>query len=974
MANLTLNFADASFDGNDDYYINSDGLIYEMGTTTEPLQKKSGGDLTATNSGITAGAFTLGHNQDFYFEFEDSASGTDDYEINVVTAAETKTKEGVVAPHQHNSITMDVTQTDFDGNGQPDQSGALVNGENATVAVTRLDPHGHTIGTKNEIFGDGEVANQVSWVLSGDVNGSTGGSEDAGLAFRAGNYGGVFKGGDGFDTLVFDHGTQGPGTSQMYVGLDAGFAMFGGGVGSPMVQFAEIGASPYSLDWERLEMRGDSDDFVVVGGGLQGTDMSAAARALDTTNFFQIDLGSGADKLYVTDNSQSITLDLSATKDQLVEIVSSDKEFTIDVFGSEVVGNDHASLKVFGTLTGAVPSNPTEGVIDYIDFGDGYNNEVINNSNQGIAVNFGTADSSGNDAFTGSSLTDSDLIDLRGVDGALTIDDANDVIGSSIITIEASGNIEIEATDVDLLYVSQLDASGSATSDSDVLVNAESLYGSTGVLGQTITDVNGDGFDVKTSAIGTWSGSSTDIFYDGDHNAFTDTHDGLDRNATSYSVGKSGVNSEQLGWANEIQSDTGGSATPSFYIVVSGKKVPVYLDNTDPTAPQWKVDTTEFEVTSDAAGVNPFVAGYDDAGLQAIADDLAADHGVSISISALKDAQAVYLNASETDVTSLLSLADGSGVASMESGSAFDFGFYTQVAGTVTNMQGQSQTVYVNIGLDHTWATGANTWTIVSDDVHVKTDYNTVDMMHGTAVGGTGGDFIEMGSSAGDIAMGNAGNDAYIVGGGDDGIINEIGNLMGGAVSSEDSIQFELVNDMHELDFTRTRIAGEIDGSTLEIKAGGKGDASLFDQYNEFLSFRKTEYLVIDDGATADEVFELVTSDASGNSWENEVYVGHGDMTGFNAMEVDEGGIDHVYLGSGTETVNLDGLSAGDSVTIHGISGSDTVNIGSNAADAHAAETIVVTKGSSMNTNHVDYYDASGGFLGDEDLVFQSML
>ena len=95
---------------------------------------------------------------------------------------------------------------------------------------------------------------------------------DAGLAFKAGHYGGVFKGGGGFDTLVFDHGTHGPGTSQMYVGLDAGFALFGGNVGSPMVQFADIGTGTYSLDWERLEMRGDSDDFVVVGGGLQGTD------------------------------------------------------------------------------------------------------------------------------------------------------------------------------------------------------------------------------------------------------------------------------------------------------------------------------------------------------------------------------------------------------------------------------------------------------------------------------------------------------------------------------------------------------------------------------------------------------------------------------------------------------------------------------------------------------------------------------
>ena len=176
-------------------------------------------------------------------------------------------------------------------------------------------------------------------------------------------------------------------------------------------------------------------------------------------------------------------------------------------------------------------------------------------------------------------------------------------------------------TDVDLLYVSQLDASGNATTDSDVLVNAEKLYGSTGVLGQTITDVNGDGYDVLTSAIGTWNNASTDIFYDGNHNAFTDTHDGLDRNATSYSVGKSGVNSEQLGWADEIKSDTGGSATPSFYIVVSGTKVPVYLDNTDPNTPQWKVDTTEFEVTSDAAGASPFVRQHDEQ-LQKIVDDI----------------------------------------------------------------------------------------------------------------------------------------------------------------------------------------------------------------------------------------------------------------------------------------------------------------------------------------------------------------
>ena len=529
----------------------------------------------------------------------------------------------------------------------------------------------------------------------------------------------------------------------------------------------------------------------------------------------------------------------------------------------------------------------------------------------------------------------------------------------SVISITGSGNIDIDATNVDLLYVSQLDGGGKATTDSDVLVNAEKLYGSTGVLGQTITDVNGDGYDVLTSAIGTWNKASTEIFYDGDHNAFTDTHDVLDRNATSYSVGQAGVNPEQLGWADEIKSDTGGSATPSFYIVVSGTKVPVYLDDTDPNTPQWKVDTTEFEVTSDAAGANPFVSNMDSNAKKAIVDDLAADHGVTVSVSALEGAQAVYLNATETDITSLLGLG-GDKVADMESGSAFDFGFYTQVLGSMPDGSGGTQPVYVNIGLDHHWndGTSTNSWTLVADDVHVRTDYNTVDMMHGTAVGGSGGDFVEMGSNAGDIAMGNAGNDAYIVGVADvsgntiedNGIINEIGNLMGGGASSEDSIQFELVNDMGELDFSRTTIAGEMDGSTLKISTVGKGDATLFDQYNDFLSFRKTEYLVIDDGATADEVFELVTGDAtdpSGNSWENEVYVA---KSGTDSIDVDAGGLDHVYLATGGDTVDVVGaLDSDDTVFIHNVdvdasgTDADTIKIaGNTVTNIGSGHTLVV--------------------------------
>ena len=79
----------------------------------------------------------------------------------------------------------------------------------------------------------------------------------------------------------------------------------------------------------------------------------------------------------------------------LSKLIASGTEFTIDVSGSEMDGTtagDKATMLVSGTLSG---TDPSEGVIDYIDFGDGQNNKVVNTSDQGIAVNFGTHDLSG---------------------------------------------------------------------------------------------------------------------------------------------------------------------------------------------------------------------------------------------------------------------------------------------------------------------------------------------------------------------------------------------------------------------------------------------------------------------------------------------------------------------------------------------------------------------------------------------------
>ena len=86
------------------------------------------------------------------------------------------------------------------------------------------------------------------------------------------------------------------------------------------------------------------------------------------------------------------------------------------------------------------------------------------------------------------------------------------------------------------------------------------------------------------------------------------------------------------------------------------------------------------------------------------------------------------------------------------------------------------------------------------------------------------------------------------------------------------------------------------------------GDAKLFDQYNDFLTWRKTEYLVIDDGATSNEVFATATRLT--NTWENEIYVAKNTGDSINVLE---GGEDHC----GNDTVSSDQTSlAAASATI----------------------------------------------------------
>jgi len=839
-------------------------------------------------------------------------------------------------------------------------------------------------------FNIGDGAGET-WVVSGDLNGRDPSEwenlPDAiindTIGFRPGTYDGVFLGGKGFDTLRFDHnnsdGDFASEPTKMFVDLASGTAMFGNGQSSPYVQFAEVGGAAYDLDWERLELVGESNDTVIVGGGIglasDNTGLTSTGDAI-VDGFFEMSLGMGEDQVYVNDTSTGITLDLSGADDSYVDLY----EYGEDHSEAEVytnAGEDSGYIEMEGWGDG--------GVLDYIYAGDNNDLFVYNDGEDGVVVDFGLngAGGSGEDhngvTYYGEdgfeSYSDNDAIDLRGMDSVEILGEASE---ATILVSETVGAGEdavdmtaaIYAQDVESIFVTQ---SGN-DSDTDVLVDMSHLYGEdAGILGQGVEDVSGGTYDVATSAHLDSFGSETDpmqIYYDGDHNAFVDTNDHLSWTSAETDVAHDvGVNSEQKGWSKAVaDNDSGGAATPSFYVEVAGQKVAVYLDQTDVNDVSWKVDTSAFAITSDAY-INS-MNGED------VIETLEEAYGVSINGEDLADASNVYLNASESDIEDLLYAGSGEDeLDDVMRESAYDFGFYTQVRATE---EGGGQT-FVNVALDY----NAGSWSISDDaSTRVQTDYNTVETGDsGTAIGGIGSDFIELGSQGAEdtnFAMGNAGGDTYMVGSGDAGLINELGNLQlnyGGIGSDSDAVQFELVNSIDELTFTRTKVAGEKEGSTLKIDAAGdKGSASLFDQYNEFLDFRKTEFLVLDDGATRDEVFALVTDTDHGTmdsisrrkeiSWDNEIYVAHAN----EAMTVDLGGTDYVFLGddqANSVTVNIDQiLMGGDSgsVTVSGIENDnlDVVSMLTNGEDIVSAYDAVKADADSA---HISWGENSDGHL-----------
>ena len=130
------------------------------------------------------------------------------------------------------------------------------------------------------------------------------------------------------------------------------------------------------------------------------------------------------------------------------------------------------------------------------------------------------------------------------------------------------------------------------------------------------------------------------------------------------------------------------------------------------------------------------------------------------------------------------------------------------------------------------------------------------------------------------------------------GVALEYGNIgtSGGLTGSIDAVNINSVDSVDDLTFRRGKYRNEEEGSTLFIGDDKGNETVLFDNYNEYLDFRRVEYLTVEDGANDGEIYEIVTDDNI-STWDNEIYVADG-----GTMAVDLGGHDYIVGSSKADT------------------------------------------------------------------------
>ena len=257
----------------------------------------------------------------------------------------------------------------------------------------------------------------------------------------------------------------------------------------------------------------------------------------------------------------------------------------------------------------------------------------------------------------------------------------------------------------------------------------------------------------------------------------------------------------------------------------------------------------------------------------------------------------------------------------------------------VSDVGGSNEQVVINSLTDS--GTG---FTLDADDIDVAVEsfYNVAeDAGAGVTSSSAAGEFVKIDNSA-DIALGNGGDDTYVVGA-DSGIYGgvalEYGNIgvRGGLTGSIDAVNINSVDSVEDLTFRRGEFRNEENGNTLFIGDGNGQETVLFDNYNEYLDFRRVEYLTVEDGANNNEIFEIVTNNNL-QDWDNEIYVADGGQT-----NIELGGLDYVIGSTKADEFVIDlsdliGEGKSGTVNLSGIDASDTIKVNDDGALGNADE------------------------------------
>ena len=223
--------------------------------------------------------------------------------------------------------------------------------------------------------------------------------------------------------------------------------------------------------------------------------------------------------------------------------------------------------------------------------------------------------------------------------------------------------------------------------------------------------------------------------------------------------------------------------------------------------------------------------------------------------------------------------------------------FYIQVGGDATGENGSSgidDTQVTNVKVERvgdTWVVDPQAEILVNLPVLPGADENDNLMISGDAA-----ETIEGGRGS-DVMMGRGGSDNYKISAGDtlgdDGtevigsfgvagdVINEIG---GSSDDKSDSITLASATSIDQLTFSRTEIANEYWGNTLQIDVDYNKDGNVddtiyvFDQFNQNLASRQVEQLFLDDGWDTDEIWNLIVGDetAGGTRGQDILMAGYG--------------------------------------------------------------------------------------------------